>query len=142
MPSLGIFYFMVICLIAQKMGHEEKVEIKIPQRFSPNNLRLFHMIEKVSCNVSFRLTVYRYSFIFQLEEEKKILPFPEYLRNFQNWSSCWPYSHNNWRSFGSYFGLKKLHKLSFWTPEAQSSKIRKKLQLWEVVLFLSHNAGP
>ena len=72
MPSLGIFYFMVICLIAQKMGHEEKVEINIPQRFSPNNLRLFHMIEKVSCNVSFRLTVYRYSFIFQLEEEKKL----------------------------------------------------------------------
>ena len=59
-------------------------------------------------------------------KKKKNLPFLEYLRNFQNWSSCWPYSHNNWRSCGSYFGLKKLHKLSFWTPEAQSSKIRKK----------------
>ena len=68
---------------------------------------------------------------FNLKKKKKILPFPEYLRNFQNWSSCWPYSHNNWRSFGSYFGLKKLHKLSFWTPEAQSSKIWKKVQFGE-----------
>ena len=72
---------------------------------------------------------------FNLKKKKKILPFPEYLRNFQNWSSCWPYSHNNWRSFGSYFGLKKLHKLSFWTPEAQSSKIWKKVQFWEVIPF-------